>query len=153
MYSKKRISLVVFIITMLFFYLPLLILIVFSFNGGKSFQWTGFSLKWYEQLFFHSRDLWRAVQNSVIVALASSAISTLIGTLGAIGLTWYTFKFKKYLKVVSYLPIIMPEIVTGISLLIFFAGMKWNLSLFTIFVAHTTFNIPFVLFIIMSRLD
>ncbi|HNX59572.1 MAG TPA: ABC transporter permease subunit, partial [Spirochaetota bacterium] len=59
----------------------------------------------------------------------------------------------KYLRMASYLPIIIPEIVIGISLLIFFAGLKWQLSLWTIFIAHTTFNIPFVLFIIMSRLD
>lgn len=153
MSGKRRISLAVFILTMVFFYAPLLVLIVFSFNDGKTFQWSGFSFRWYEQLFLHSRDLWKAVGNSVIVAFSSSLLSTAIGTFGAIGLTWYSFRYKKYLKIIRYLPIIVPEIVIGISLLIFFAGLKLDLSLFTIFIAHTTFNIPFVLFIIMSRLD
>lgn len=151
--GKRRISLGFFLLAMTFFYLPLAVLIVYSFNDGKSTTWSGFSLRWYRQLFFGSGDLWRSFENSVLIALGSSALSTTIGTLGAIGLTWYSFVHKKYLKVASYLPIIIPEIVIGISLLIFFAGIHWNLSIWTIFVAHTTFNIPFVLFIIMSRLD
>ena len=116
-------------------------------------KWAGFSLKWYKQLFFHSDILWGAVKNSLIVAIASSLISTIIGTFGAIGIYWYNFKYKKYLQVVTYFPLIIPDIIMGISLLILFAGIKWKLSLFTIFIAHTTFNIPYVLFIIMSRLD
>ena len=151
--NKRRISFAVFLITMMFFYLPLMVLIVYSFNDGKSMKWAGFSLRWYQQLFFNSDDLWKAFENSIIIALGSSALATIIGTLGAIGLTWYNFVHKRYLKVVSYLPIIVPEIVIGISLLIFFSGIKFQLSLWTIFIAHTTFNIPFVLFIIMSRLD
>jgi spermidine/putrescine transport system permease protein len=138
---------------MLFLYLPLMVLIIYSFNDGKSMQWSGFSLRWYEQLFYHSRDLWKAFWNSILIALTSASFSTIVGTLGGIGLTWYRFKYKQYLKIVSYLPIIIPEIIIGISLLIFFAGLKWQLSLLTIFIAHTTFNIPFVLFIIISRLD
>ena len=138
---------------MLFFYLPLMVLIVYSFNDGKSSHWKGFSFRWYIDLFLHSRALWNAFENSILIALASSFMATIIGTLGAIGITWYSFVHKKYLRMASYLPIIIPEIVIGISLLIFFAGLKWQLSLWTIFIAHTTFNIPFVLFIIMSRLD
>jgi len=133
--------------------MPLMVLIVYSFNEGKSSRWTGFSIHWYEELFLNSRTLWNAFENSVLVALASSCVATLIGTLGAIGITWYSFVHKKYLRMASYLPIIIPEIVIGISLLIFFAGLHWQLSLWTIFIAHTTFNIPFVLFIIISRLD
>jgi len=153
MASRRRISFCVFIIAMLFFYMPLMVLIVYSFNEGKSSRWTGFSIHWYEELFLNSRTLWNAFENSVLVALASSCVATLIGTLGAIGITWYSFVHKKYLRMASYLPIIIPEIVIGISLLIFFAGLHWQLSLWTIFIAHTTFNIPFVLFIIISRLD
>lgn len=153
MYGKRRISLVFFLIAMTFFYLPLAVLVVYSFNDGKSTVWSGFSLRWYQQLFFSSGDLWRSFENSVLIALGSAALSTTIGTLGAIGLTWYTFAHKQYLKIISYLPIIIPEIVIGISLLIFFSGIHWSLSIWTIFIAHTTFNIPFVLFIIMSRLD
>jgi spermidine/putrescine transport system permease protein len=151
--EKRRISLIFFILTLLFFYLPLLVLIVYSFNDAKSMAWKGFSLRWYKELFLHSRELWRAFSYSVVIGLASSFLSVVIGTPGAIGLYWYRFRFKNLLQLVSYLPIIIPEIVMGISLLIFFASLKWKLSLWTIFIAHTTFNVPFVLFIIMSRLD
>jgi spermidine/putrescine transport system permease protein len=91
--------------------------------------------------------------NSVIVAVTSSTISTIIGTLGAIGIYWYNFRFKKILQVASFLPLILPEIIIGVSLLIFFAGVKLKLGLFTIFLAHTTFNIPFVVLIVMARLE
>jgi spermidine/putrescine transport system permease protein len=151
--NKRKISFTIFVLTMLFFYLPLMILIIYSFNGGQSSKWTSFSFHWYKELFLHSHTLWNAFGNSVIVAFSSSMIATVIGALGAIGLTWHQFVHKKYLHVVSYLPIIIPEIVVGISLLIFFSALNFNLSLWTIFIAHTTFNIPFVLFIIMSRLD
>jgi spermidine/putrescine transport system permease protein len=151
--GKRRFSFWFFLLAMAFFYLPLAVLVVYSFNDGKSSAWTGFSLRWYKQLFLGSGDLWRAFENSILIALGSAALSTTIGTLGAIGLTWYGFAHKKYLQIVSYLPIVIPEIVIGISLLIFFSGLHWNLSIWTIFIAHTTFNIPFVLFIIMSRLD
>jgi spermidine/putrescine transport system permease protein len=151
--NKRRISLIVFIGVMLFFYLPLMILIVYSFNDGRGITWTKFSFRWYDELFNHSRAIWRAFWNSILIAGCSSAAATVIGTLGAVGLTWYKAAHHKYLKIATYLPIIVPEIVIGTSLLIFFAGIHWNLSLTTIFIAHTTFNIPFVLFIIMARLD
>jgi spermidine/putrescine transport system permease protein len=91
--------------------------------------------------------------NSAIVAITSSTISTIIGTLGAIGIYWYNFRFKKILQVASFMPLILPEIIIGVSLLIFFAGIKLKLGLFTIFLAHTTFNIPFVVLIVMARLE
>ena len=152
-YENRKVSLIVFINVLLFFYIPLLILIIFSFNSGKNMHWTGFSLKWYQQLFMNSANLWWAVLNSFIVALLSSVCATFLGTLGGIGIYWYNFKWKKYLKIISYIPLIMPEIIIGVSLLIMFAGIKWKMSLFTIFIAHTTFNIPYVIMIVMARLD
>jgi spermidine/putrescine transport system permease protein len=91
--------------------------------------------------------------NSAIVAITSSTLSTIIGTLGAIGIYWYNFRFKKILQIASFMPLILPEIIIGVSLLIFFAGIKLKLGLFTIFLAHTTFNIPFVVLIVMARLE
>jgi spermidine/putrescine transport system permease protein len=116
-------------------------------------NWTGFSLHWYQELFLNSQSLWRSFANSVVVALTSASIATAIGTLGAIGIYWYNFKFKKILQIATFLPLVLPEIIIGVSLLIFFAGLKLHLSLFTIFLAHTTFNIPFVLLIVMARLE
>jgi spermidine/putrescine transport system permease protein len=150
---KNKFSLYFFIFTMLFFYAPLLILVVFSFNTSKSLGWGGFSFKWYNELFFNSGSLWHSFGNSIIIALSSAIISTIIGTLGAIGIYWYKFKFKKYLEIVSYLPLILPEIIIGVALLIFFSGIHLKLSLFSIFVAHVTFNLPYVLFIVMARLS
>lgn len=151
--NKRKTSLIIFIFVLLFFYIPLFVLILFSFNSGKTMSWKGFSLNWYSDLFLKSNDLWVAFLNSFIVAIASSFIATAIGTIGGIGMHWYNFKWKKYLRVVTYLPLIMPEIIIGVSLLIMFAWLKWQMSLFTIFLAHTTFNIPFVLLIITSRLE
>ncbi len=151
--SKKQMSSkIIFFITMLFLYAPFFILIFFSFNESKTMNFTGFSMKWYYELFFKSKSLWRAFGNSLVIALLSGAASTVIGTLGAIGIYWYKFKFKKYLEVVSYLPLILPEIIIGVALLMFFSGIKFKLGLLTIFIAHTTFNLPYVLFIVMARL-
>lgn len=138
---------------MLFFYLPLLVLIVYSFNDGKSMVWKGFSLRWYRELFTYSENIWQAFRYSIGVAIVSGLLSTVIGTLGAIALKWYSFKSKKYLQLLTVLPLVVPDIIIGVSLLIMFASIHWKLGLLTIFIAHTTFNIPYVLFIVMARLE
>jgi spermidine/putrescine transport system permease protein len=150
---KHRISGSFFWFTMFFFYAPLLVLIVFSFNEGRSMNFTGFSFKWYKVLFFDSAKLWGSFYNTILIALTSALVSTMIGTLGAIGIYWYNFKMKRYLEVVSYLPIILPEIIIGVSMLMFFAGMNIPLGLSTIIIAHITFNIPYVLLIVVARLS
>ena len=83
--GKRNFSRVPFTLVMLFFYIPLVILVIFSFNASKSMAWGGFSLRWYAELFFNSRTLWNSCLNSVAIALSSASLSTLIGTLGAIG--------------------------------------------------------------------
>lgn len=153
MQHKSKFSMYVFAATLVFFYLPLLILFIFSFNDGKSIAWQGFTWRWYAELFLYSRDLWQAFQNSILIAVTSSLVSTVIGTLGAIGLYWYRVNYKKYLQAITYLPLIIPEIIIGVALLIFFSGIRLKLGLFSIFLAHTTFNIPFVLFIVLARIQ
>jgi spermidine/putrescine transport system permease protein len=153
MRRTHRFSFVIFLAVNIFFYAPLLILVLFSFNDSKAMDWRGFSLRWYRELFFNSRLLWRSFGNSAVVALCASTVATIIGTLGAIGMHWYGFRFKKTLEAASYLPLVMPEIIIGVSLLIFFAAIRLELGLFTIFIAHTTFNIPFVLLIVKARLE
>lgn len=151
--NKRRTSFFFFCITMLFFYLPLLVLVVYSFNEGKSMVWKGFSLRWYRELFTYSENIWQAFRYSIGVAVVSGLLSTVIGTLGAIALKWYSFKSKKYLQLLTVLPLVVPDIIIGVSLLIMFASIHWKLGLLTIFIAHTTFNIPYVLFIVMARLE
>lgn len=151
--NKRRTSLFFFLFTMLFFYLPLLILVIYSFNEGKSMVWKGFSLKWYRELFQYSENIWKAFRYSIGVAIVSGFLSTVIGTLGAIALKWYSFKSKKYLEILTVLPLVVPDIIIGVSLLILFASIQLKLGLLTIFIAHTTFNISYVLFIVLARLD
>ena len=142
----------VFVVTMIFLFLPLIILIVYSFNESTSMRWTGFSLRWYQRL-FAERELWRSFWNSILIAFSSAITATVIGTFGAIGVNWYRFRLRNYVQTISFLPMILPEIIIGVSLSIFFAGAGIPLGLFTIFVAHTTFNLPFVFLMVMARLD
>jgi spermidine/putrescine transport system permease protein len=143
----------VFIATIVFLFMPLFVLVLYSFNASKGMNWTGFSFVWYEQLFLHSRDLWRAFWNSVFIAVTSAAVATVVGTFGAIGVNWYRFKLRNYVQTISFLPMILPEIIIGVSLSIFFAGVGMRLGLLTIFIAHATFNLPFVFLMVMARLD
>ena len=149
---KFSVSQTVLAITLVFLFLPLVVLVIYSFNGSTSMQWTGFSLRWYERL-LTERGLWTAVRNSVIIALSSAATATVIGTIGAIGVAWYKFKTRSYVQTISFLPMILPEIIIGVSLAIFFAGVGIQLGLLTIYIAHTTFNIPFVFLMVMARLE
>ncbi|MDR0568261.1 MAG: ABC transporter permease [Spirochaetaceae bacterium] len=151
--ARSSFSRVIFIGTAAFLFMPLFVLVLYSFNASKGMNWSGFSLVWYEELFFHSRDLWRSFWNSVFIALTSAGTAMLIGTLGAIGVNWYRFKLRNYIQTISFLPMILPEIIIGVSLAIFFAGINLRLGLLTIFIAHTTFNLPFVFLMVMARLD
>ena len=100
-----------------------------------------------------SGDLWASLWNSLIIALTSSATATVLGTLAAIGITWYKFFGKGYIQSISFLPMVLPEVIMGISLLIFFSGIKMSLGLMTIYIAHTTFCMPFVYLMVSARID
>lgn len=153
MKKRSSFSKAVFIGTIIFLSLPLLVLVIYSFNESKSGSWTGFSLRWYVKLFTGSPQLWRAFSNSAIVALSSAFVSTIIGTLGAIAFNWYRFRLRSYLRLLSFMPMVLPEIIIGVSLLVFFAGVGIHLSLFTVFVAHVSFNLPFVFLLVLARLE
>lgn len=152
--KNSKFACMMFIITLLFFYLPLMVLIVFSFNQSKAgIRWEAFSFKWYQELFLNSDKIWAGFRKSILIAVISASTSTIIGTLGAIGMYLYNFKIKKYLQVISYMPLIIPDIIMGISLLLFFVNVKWQLGMTTIFISHTTFNLSFVILIILARMD
>lgn len=151
--NKRKTSFLFFMISMTFFYLPLIVIIIYSFNKGKSMVWQGFSLIWYKELFLYSEELWRAFRSSILIAIISSFLSTVLGTLGAIGIHWYKFKYKKYLEFLGYLPLIVPDIIIGVSLLILFITTNLKLGIMSVIIVHTTLNIPFVLFIVISRLS
>ncbi|MCL2410769.1 MAG: ABC transporter permease [Treponema sp.] len=149
--SRFSLSQTIFVLTLIFLFLPLFVLVIYSFNSSTSMTWTGFSFRWYQRL-LTERGLWTAFRNSVVIALTSATTATIIGTVGAIGVSWYRFKLRGYVQTISFLPMILPEIIFGVSLSIFFAAVGIPLGLFTIYIAHTTFNIPFVFLLVMSRL-
>ncbi|MFA5468869.1 MAG: ABC transporter permease [Sphaerochaetaceae bacterium] len=143
----------VLVLVILFLFMPLFVVITYSFNASKGMRWTGFSLQWYYKLLFESRQLWKAFLNSFIIAITSSLVATFLGALAAVGIKWYRFKARSYIQIISFLPMILPEVIIGISMLIFFSAVKIPLGMFSIFVAHTTFNLPFVLLLVSARLD
>jgi len=145
-------SQIVFVVAIVFLFLPIVVLVVYSFNEAAGMHWTGFSLRWYRQM-FATRELWRAFANSAIIAVTSAATATAIGTAGAIGVNWYRFKLRSYTQMISFLPMILPEIIIGVSLAVFFASVNIAQGLLTVYIAHTTFNLPFVFLMVMARLD
>ncbi len=153
MIGRPRLSRFVFWMTIVFLFLPLLVLILYSFNSSRRMAWEGFSLRWYQELLFASPNLWRAFGNSLLIAFGSALTATVIATLGAIGINWYSLRIRAYVQAVSFMPLILPEIIVGVSLLVFFAGVGLRLGLFTIYLAHTSFNLPFVLLIVLARLE
>lgn len=143
----------VLFVTLAFLFVPLVVIVVYSFNESKGAAFTRPSLVWYKKLIFDSRPLWMALLNSVIVAVTSAMMSTLLGSAAAIGMKWYGFVGKRFIGTLTYMPMILPEVIVGVSTLIFFSGIHLPLGLFTIFAAHTTFCLPFVFLMVKARLD
>ncbi|PLV60029.1 ABC transporter permease [Thermotoga sp. KOL6] len=143
----------VVILTMIFFYLPLFIVVLMSFNSAKSPVWSGFTLTWYIKLFTREYSVWNAFKNSLIVAIISSTIATIIGSVTAVELYWKKTKLESALWFLTYLPFVVPDVIIGISLLLLFSTMKIQLGLFTIILAHITFSIPYTMMVVYSRLQ
>jgi len=136
----------------LYLYLPILVLIVFSFNTSRlNIRWEGFDLKWYGVLFGDERVL-LATRNTLIVAGVSTLVSTVIGTLAALALQRYQFRLRRFSESALYIPIVIPEIVMGIGLLSLYATVKLTLGLLTITLSHIAFSIPFVALVVRARL-
>ncbi len=136
----------------LYIYIPIIILIVFSFNNQKlNIRWVGFTLHWYDVL-FRDNQVRLATQNTLIVAVVSTLVATIIGTLAALAMQRYRFPGYSASEAVMYIPIVIPEVVMGISLLVFFVLVNIKLGLLTIILAHIAFNIPFVALVVRARL-
>ena len=144
---------------MLLLYAPIVVMIVFSFNASASTSvMTGFSLKWYESLLHDSATI-NALKNTLILAVSSSLIATVMGTAAAVGLNVYKNKFiKKTVMGVTNIPMMNPEIVTGISMMLLFVfcakliGVTDALGFGTMLVAHVTFNLPYVILSVLPKL-
>jgi ABC-type spermidine/putrescine transport system permease subunit II len=137
----------------LLLHLPVLVLVVFSFNASKySVSWSGFTLDWYRRL-AERTDLLRGLRASLIVGLVSTLIATIFGTLLALALGRRRFRGRRALEGLLYLPIVTPEIVAGISLLVLFVAAGIPLGFGTISIAHIAFNIGFVAVVVRARLE
>ncbi len=137
----------------LFMYTPLLILMVFSFSSTEyGVVWEGFTLKWYMEV-FENENIQNALKVSLIVAIPTVLISTAIGTITAFSLYRYKFMGRALYQGTLYIPLVMPDLVIGISLLLFYTSIKLDLGILTILLAHISFSIPLTTLVIIARMQ
>ena len=139
-------------LVMLFFYLPIAVLVVFSFNQSRlNVLWQGFTLDWYAAI-WRDAVLMRAVENSLIVAFFTTLVSVVLGTSGAWLLYRYRYPGRRALETLIFIPMIVPEVILGVSLLILFVAVGMELGYATIVISHVTFCFPFVMVAVQARL-
>ncbi|HIU19194.1 MAG TPA: ABC transporter permease [Candidatus Limiplasma stercoravium] len=139
-------------LVLLFLYLPITVLVVQSFNAGKSrAKWEGFSLRWYAEL-FHDEAIMKALYITVAIAVLAAIIATVLGTLAAIGIHAMRKRPQALMMTITNLPMTMPDIVTGISLMILFTFTRIERGFMTMLFAHITFNTPYVILSVMPKL-
>jgi len=132
-----------------FLYIPLIIVVIYSFNNSRlNAEWVGFTLDWYDKL-FNDEDMLTAAANSLVIALVASLVSTVLGTMA--GFAMYRYKMR-LLPILVLTPIAIPEILMGVSLLIFFVLMNFTLGLASVTLAHISFCIGFVAIVVRARL-
>lgn len=152
--KKKNIgSLIYTLFIYIFLYLPIIVLIVFSFNKSKlNSVWTGFTFKWYGSL-FHNVAILTAMRNTLVIGFVSTAFSVVIGTITAFGIYKSKFKYKSLIEGFLYVPVVIPEIVLGIALLSFFSLIHLPMGIISLIIAHITFSISYVVIVVKARLD
>lgn len=151
--KKSALSFWITILVLLFLYVPILVLIVSSFNESRfGGEWLGFTFKWYERLWAEHK-MWQALWNSLIVGVSATIASTILGTTAAFALHRYKTKLQKVHYALVYTPLVIPDILTGISLLLFFIALNIQLGLFTVFIAHTTFCMSYVTMVMLAKLQ
>lgn len=151
--SARAMKLLYLIIVLLFLYLPIMVMIGLSFNASVSrAEWTGFTFRWYIEL-FQDEAIMDALRVTLEVAAISTVASVIIGTLGAIGMHAMKKGWFNLLYTVSNIPMTMPDIVTGVSLMLMFVFMKIPMGMGTMIMAHIAFDIPYVLFSVLPRLQ
>lgn len=152
--KTKKISTSIFSsLVYIFIYIPVLIMIVFSFNNQKAnTNWVGFTTEWYGKL-FHDSELWGIFLNTLLIAVISTLLAVIIGTIAAVGLARFKFKGKSIIDNALYVPIVIPEIVLAVALLSIFSAINFPLGTFAMILGHTTLTVPFVIITIKSRLS
>jgi len=151
---NKRISIVFCTLMYLFLFMPISVIVVNSFNATTSkpyLSWKGFTLNWYVKL-WDNQALLGSFANTIIIAVTSTILATIIGTLGAVGIYRYKFKGKGVINGLLYIPVVIPEIVIGIALLTIFSKVNIPRGMLTLILAHVSFCVPFVVFNVRARL-
>ena len=151
---NRSVSIVFCTLVYLFLFLPISVIVVNSFNATTTkpyMSWKGFTFDWYVKL-WDNTSLLEAFGNTMIIAVVSTLLATIIGTLGAIGMYRYKFKGKALIDGLLYIPVVIPEIVLGISLLTIFSKVNIPRGMLTLILAHVTFCVPFVIFNVRARL-
>ena len=156
----KTVSRVYTALMLIFLFAPIAILLFFSFNDSKSLSvFSGFSLKWYQEL-FRDRDTLAAVKNTLVLACTASVVSTVMGTAAAVGISRLRSKhLRGVMDTVTNIPMVNPDIITGISLMMMFVfigsvfGMRTSLSFYTMLIAHITFCLPYVILQVLPKLE
>ncbi len=148
----KGMNLSIFTLVMVFLYIPILILIIFSFNDARIITgWKGFTLKYYAQLWTNDA-IKEAFRNTMLIAALSTLISTVLGVLTALGLENKRFKGRKGLLALIYTPLVIPDILMGVSLALLFNFTRVNTGMVTVLIAHITFCLSYTVIVIQSRL-
>lgn len=152
MRNKTKLPNLYLAVIMILMYLPILLVIIFSFNESKiTSVWAGFSLKWYREL-FADKSMFNALVNSLILGFSSSAAAGVIGTLGAVGMSRKHLKANGIVEYISTLPIMIPEIILGMVFLVFFSLIGLPFGMTTLIISHTAFCVPYVFMLVKSRL-
>ncbi|MFT3991808.1 MAG: ABC transporter permease [Luteolibacter sp.] len=151
--KSSRIPFFTTLLVLVFFYLPIGVLVMNSFNASRfGTGWQGFTLKWYERL-LERDDLWLALGNSLKVAVISSIASMILGTTAAFALQKYRTRLQAAHHLLITAPLVLPEILMGMSLLLLFVALKQSLGLATVTLAHITFCLSYVTLVILARLQ
>ncbi|MGM9988235.1 MAG: ABC transporter permease [Bacillaceae bacterium] len=152
MKQKKGLFITFICFVLAFLYIPIMVLVTYSFNESKiNATWTGFTLKWYGELLQNPRVIEAAI-NSLVIAIITTIVATVLGTLFALAMHRYAYRFKSLFDGIVYLPILVPEILMGLSMLILFTQAGMQLGKMTIMIAHITFSISFVVIVVAARL-
>ena len=140
------------VLVLLFVYLPIIYLVLFSFNEGKSqTNFTGFSLRWYENM-FGDRTMLEAISVTLIIAVVSTVVSTVVGTVAAIGLSKARKLIRSAVMEINNLPVLNPDIVTAIGLMLLFMSVKIQGGMLTLILSHISFCVPYVILSVMPKL-
>ncbi len=141
------------VLVLLFFYLPVFVLVLNSFNASRfGGEWTGFTFAWYRRL-WHAGEIWHALGNTLGIALAATVISSLLGTTAALALDRYRSRLQGAHYLLVYAPLVVPEILMGMSLLLFFVAVGLHLGYLTIVLSHVTFCVSYVAMVVLGRLQ